>query len=259
MLHNFIIQDIKAANIPHKDNKLNKTLQNFMYTMLADPCDIAAKKSLAVMKELYRRQIWNDAKTVNVIAEACFSSVHKILVEALHFFLHADADLQAYESDDDDVAPDVDALQHAVHVGGKKGARLRKVKKAIDTVRRKDKRAQKADTCHFSALHLLNDPQTFVERLLSFLRKTNERFDTRLLLMNVISRVVGVHKLMLLSFYPFLLKYLQPHQKNVTQILSFVAQASHDLVPPEVLEPLVMALANHFVSETCAPEVMNVG
>jgi hypothetical protein len=37
---------------------MNRTLQNFMYTMLNDPSDIAAKKSLDVMIDLYRKRIW---------------------------------------------------------------------------------------------------------------------------------------------------------------------------------------------------------
>ena len=39
------------------------------------------------MIELYKRQIWNDEKTVNVIAEACMNSNPKIVVSACKFFL----------------------------------------------------------------------------------------------------------------------------------------------------------------------------
>ena len=51
-----------------------------MYTMLRDTNVIAAKKSLDVMVELYRKNVWNDAKTVNVLTTACFSSVTKVSV-----------------------------------------------------------------------------------------------------------------------------------------------------------------------------------
>jgi protein SDA1 len=46
MLHSHIVSDIKTANSKAKNNKLNKTLQNFMYTMLKDSSNIAAKKSM---------------------------------------------------------------------------------------------------------------------------------------------------------------------------------------------------------------------
>ena len=55
-----------------------QTLQNFMYTMLSDSDLLAAKKSLDAMVELYKKNIWKDAKTVNVIASACLSDLSKV-------------------------------------------------------------------------------------------------------------------------------------------------------------------------------------
>jgi len=50
------------------------------------------------MIELYKRKIWNDDKTVNVIAEAVFNANPKIVVAACKFFLILDYD---YESEDE--------------------------------------------------------------------------------------------------------------------------------------------------------------
>lgn len=50
-----------------------------------------------------------------------------------------------------------------------------------------------------------------------------------------------------------------PHKQDVTQVLAYVAQACHEFVPPEALESLLMKIANNFVSERSAPEVMAVG
>ncbi|KAG9463799.1 hypothetical protein GDO78_021053 [Eleutherodactylus coqui] len=57
-LYTHIVTDIKNINSKHKNNKVNTTLQNFMYSMLRDSSSIAAKMSLDVMIELYRRNIW---------------------------------------------------------------------------------------------------------------------------------------------------------------------------------------------------------
>lgn len=110
----------------------------------------------------------------------------------------------------------------------------------------------------FSALYLINDPQSFAEKLFKKLEHSKERFEVRLMLMSLISRLVGLHQvrfilialsiviifessvvcihvqLFLFNFYPFLQRYLQPHQQEVTKILTFLAQASHELVPAEV-------------------------
>lgn len=45
----------------------------------------------------------NDAKTVNVIAEACFSPITKIAVTAIQFFLGSNEDQDDDSDDEEDV------------------------------------------------------------------------------------------------------------------------------------------------------------
>ncbi|GAA6080805.1 protein SDA1 homolog [Tachysurus ichikawai] len=79
------------------------------------------------------------------------------------------------------------------------------------------------------------------------------------MLMELISRLVGIHELFLFNFYPFVQRFLQPHQREVTKILLCAAQASHQLVPPEIIEPVVTTIANNFVTDRNSGEVMTVG
>ncbi|CAG8548780.1 4568_t:CDS:10 [Scutellospora calospora] len=191
LLYSHIISDIKNNNAKHKNNKLNKTLQNFMYTILQSTTDstnvIAAKKSLDACIDLYKKGIWNDSKTVNIISEACFHSVTKIKVTAIQFFLESDNENQDEDSEDDyqDI-PDIKRLQHINLVNKTKKSKLRKLEKAISI-------------------------------------------------------------------------YIKPHQRDVTMVLVVVAQSCHELVPPDVLEPIIKTIANNFVSDHCASEVMTAG
>ncbi|CAG8581659.1 1983_t:CDS:10 [Paraglomus brasilianum] len=221
---------------------------------------IAAKKSLDVCIELYKKNVWNDDKTVNVIAEACFHPVTKIKVTALKFFLGSNEDEESGSSSEDDV-PDIRRLQHVNQINKKKKSKARKMEKALANVRKKEKQKHKAENFNFSALHLLNDPQGFAEKLFSILQQSsnNDRFEVKLMTMNLISRIIGIHKLMLLGFYPYLIRYLQPHQRDVTLVLAILAQATHELVPPDALEPVVKAIANGFINDRCAAEVMIAG
>ena len=98
LLRSHIVSDIKKLNLKKRNQNLNRTLQNFMSVMLRDASDIAARHSLDVMIELYRKRIWNDEKTVNIIAEACLSSNSKLIVSALQFFLS----IEEITDDDDD-------------------------------------------------------------------------------------------------------------------------------------------------------------
>lgn len=50
-------------------------------------------------------------------------------------------------------------------------------------------------------------------------------------MVSLVSRVVGVHRLLLVNFYPFLQRYLQPHQRDVTQLLAALVQVSTAISP----------------------------
>ena len=77
--------------------------------------------------------------------------------------------------------------------------------------------------------------------------------------MNMISRLIGCHKLHLLSFYNFVQRYLSNHQKEVTQILAYLVQATHELVPPDDMVPVVKTIAHNFIADRCPDEVIAVG
>ncbi|NXY74959.1 SDA1 protein, partial [Glareola pratincola] len=258
-LYTHIVSDIKNVNAKHKNNKVNTTLQNFMYTMLRDSNPTAAKISLDVMIELYRRNIWNDAKTVNVITTACFSKVTKVLVAALKFFLGKDEDeKQESDSESEDDVPTARDLIIRYATNKKNTKRKKKLEKAMKVLK-KQKKKSKPEVFNFSAIHLIHDPQDFAEKLLKQLENCKERFEVKMMLMDLISRLVGIHELFLFNFYPFVQRFLQPHQREVTKILLFAAQASHQLVPPEIIQSVLMTIANNFVTDKNSGEVMTVG
>jgi protein SDA1 len=80
-----------------------------------------------------------------------------------------------------------------------------------------------------------------------------------LFVLQLVTRLVGLHQLTLEKLYSFFLKYLSPRQQSVTTFLACLAQASHSLVPPDLLSPLVWKIANEFVSEASASEVASAG
>lgn len=297
------VGEIRRANQPNKNNALNKSLQAFMFGVLStrsrsseDDCPeaMAALKSLQISIELYRRRVWDDARTVNVIAEASLSGIsHKVTVTALNFFLGRFQGRGVKDGEDEDSAEpnffepedsksvrqtreNLKNLVHSMRVAGMSKAKAGKLKRVQAALKKKKggngedeeldwdeeggtvtKSKDKSGT--FSPIQLLNDPQGFAEKLFNQLKHSNESFDTKLLIMNVISRVIGAHELLLLDFYSFLHRYIQPHQKDVSKILAYTAQASHALVPPDTLVPVVMAIANNFISDHCRAEVIAAG
>jgi protein SDA1 len=77
--------------------------------------------------------------------------------------------------------------------------------------------------------------------------------------MQLLSRVMGAHKLCVLGFYSYIVKYLTYHQLRVPSILVALAQAVHDLTPPDAIAPVIRKIANEFVHPGVASEVIAAG
>jgi protein SDA1 len=73
-------------------------------------------------------------------------------------------------------------------------------------------------------------------------------------MLDTISRAIALHNLQFLQFYPYLIKYLEPSQINITKLLAVTAQSIHDLVPPESVSPILYTIANNFINDRSSPE-----
>lgn len=114
----------------------------------------------------------------------------------------------------------------------------------------------------YPAIEMLNNPQGLAETVFKRLKSSGHSaytFETKLLLINFITRLVGNQELLILPLYPFLQKYLGGHQRDVTAILAYVVQACHEYVPPDEVNGLLKAISHNFITERCTGEQMAVG
>jgi len=63
----------------------------------------------------------------------------------------------------------------------------------------------------------------------------------------------------LLPFYRSLIKYLEPKQKDVSQVLIALAESIHDLVPEDEIEAIIKHIIEHFVNDRCSEYTMTIG
>jgi len=267
-LRDHIVTDLKNTNAKHKDVKLNSSMQNFMFKMINDSHHVAAKMALKVMIDLYKKNVWNDAKTVNVIASACYRinentgrlDVTKLTPMALRFFLGADEEDDDKDDDDNDV-PTVKDVKMANKVNKKTKKRAKQLDNARKAHKKNVKKVRKVDSFNFSALHLIHDPQKFAEELCKLYMKEGgkQQFEVTMLFADLISRLIGTHQLFVLNYYKKIADYLRPHQKEVIPMLQFAAQAAHELIPHDDIQPVVSAIANNFITERNNSEVIAIG
>lgn len=258
-----ILMDLRSSNAKTTNHKLNRTMQTVLFNLVTS--DRTSSKGLWAIKltrELWKRQIWSDAKAVEVMKEASLAENEKVIVGGVRFFLGGDKEREEMEDESSDEEIDVGRVKHQVGINKKTRSKARAIEKAKATIKRRERKKNQPHQLNFSALHLLHDPQGFAETLFSkHLQNTKSKLnlEQKLMVLQLVTRLVGLHKLHIMHLYSYFQKYLTPRQPSVTSFLASLAQASHDLVPPDDLEPLVQKIANEFVSEASASEVATAG
>jgi protein SDA1 len=102
--------------------------------------DLTSSKGLWAIKftrELWKRQIWTDAKAVDIMKEASLAENQKVVVGGVRFFLGGDKEREELEdesSDGEDI--DMSALRHQMGINKKTKKRGRELKKAASTVKK---------------------------------------------------------------------------------------------------------------------------
>lgn len=229
--------------------------------MLNDPNKKAARKTLNIMISLYKKKIWNDAKTVNALATTCSSADQKISFASCQFFLSEYEEAEEDSSDEEEI----DELKNRYKLLGKANGkktkqRKNKLKLLMKSIERREKRRSKVEISKdFMPIDLLNDPTNFAEKLFSKLKNLKENFKLKLVLLRLIGRVVGRHKLFINNFFSYLLSYLSPTQSEITVILAALIETCHDIIPPGELEPVMHKLFDNFVSETLPAPYITIG
>lgn len=269
-----VVHSVRRMNQKHKNDAKNRALQNILFTMLQQEDEAKAKQSLITLCDLHRRKVWFDDRTANAICTACFHPSSRIMIAALSFLLDYeniedddDSDSDGSSSEDDSATqqPQVvsrEAMYKAHHKGTSSSKKKKKAKlqRAIRSMKRQQRMSsEKSNLNYYSPLSHLKDAQGFAEKLFSRLQTCNERFEIKMMMLKVIARTVGLHRLILLNFYPYLQKYVQPHQRDVTTLLAAAVQACHDMVPPDAVEPLFKQIVNQFVHDRSRTEAIAVG
>ncbi|KAL8656356.1 MAG: hypothetical protein Q9226_002691 [Calogaya cf. arnoldii] len=264
LLYQKCLSDLRTSNAKTTNHRLNRTFQTVLSNLLtSDRTSPKGLWSVKITRELWKRQIWTDSKAVEIMKEASLADNKKIIVGGVRFFLGGDKEREELEDESSDgEAIDMGKIKHQIGINRKTKKKARQMENAMATVKRKERKKKQPHPLNFSAFHLLHDPQGFAESLFfKHLQNSKSRLnlDQKLLVLQLISRLVGLHKLTIMNLYSYFIKYLTPRQPSVTSFLASLAQATHNLVPPDVLESLVEKIADEFVSEAVATEVASAG
>ncbi|KAK2378441.1 protein SDA1 protein [Trifolium repens] len=222
--------------------RCTRKIQNIMFNMLENETGEHAKRVLVTLWELYQEKVWFDDRTANAICDA----------SALSFLLlENDNKKQMIENEGDHDDSDNDAVDED-HNDGSQPLHPFHLRKRLP-----NPSSERSNVTYYSPLNHLIDMQGFAESLFCVLQCCTSEVET--LALKLTARLVGLHQLTLLEFYPFVQKYIKSHQQDAINVLEAVVQACHDKVPRNAVEPLFKQIVNQFVNDSSPQEVITVG
>lgn len=66
--------------------------------------------------------------------------------------------------------------------------------------------------------------------------------------------------MLLLPFYPHLIRYLQSHDKEkIGEIFAMIIESCHELVPPDEIKPIIEKIINNYITEYCNNQHITIG
>ena len=260
-----IVTDISRCWTRQKNFKEQVEWCDWMIHQLEHPSQTCRRRALAVIMELNRRRVWTSAKAVNAIAQSVLNTDKKTASAAAEFLL---GNLAAAEDAIDDIEEDEldsktidDMARRITHVKHSKSAtkKVERLKKAAERQVKRLRKVKLDNSLSCAVVDQVWDALQLATAVFKRVRKREFSFNTRLLFLQVVSRLIARHKLILLDFYPYMQRFIGPRQDKATKILAIVAEAVTDEVPPQELSSTVRVILDKFVTESMQPEIITVG
>lgn len=250
LLQHTITTDLRNANAKSKNHSLNRVVQGLLFGVVEvgmpghgeDVNGMALSRAgygrketsgksgsealwaVRLAAELWKKKIWNDEKTVALLALACLHPHPRVQSSAIRFFL---GDLHSSEagneSGSDDGSdkeggeiPNVASLLHRRKINKKTRSGDKKVRAAAHLAKKRrkaleDKKAEidgQDGSSNVAAIHLLHDPQGFGEKLFDELRRGDRRLtiEAKVRTMQLLARIMSCHQCSILGLYTFVVK-----------------------------------------------------
>jgi protein SDA1 len=133
-----ILADIRSANSKTTNHKLNRTLQHTLFNLVtADPTSPKGLWAVKITRGLWKRQVWKEAKAVEIMKEAALAENDKVVMGGVRFFLTGDEERQAAEEESsEDDGTDLNALRHQMGINKKSKKRMTDLKKSMASIKK---------------------------------------------------------------------------------------------------------------------------
>eukprot|EP00746_Dinoflagellata_sp_MGD_P012198 gnl/MRDRNA2_/MRDRNA2_125881_c0_seq1.p1 gnl/MRDRNA2_/MRDRNA2_125881_c0~~gnl/MRDRNA2_/MRDRNA2_125881_c0_seq1.p1 ORF type:complete len:391 (-),score=71.29 gnl/MRDRNA2_/MRDRNA2_125881_c0_seq1:116-1288(-) len=252
-----IAKDLAQMNVQERNQTAKREIRNFLIKSTQDDNKNVSSRAIEVLTALNRYGVWIDRPVINVLLQALFTSDLKIAGMVVHVFLGT-AGVTNGEAQEE---------PKAKRVWNKRKRRLElKGKKQVGDADDSDdasiagETGSQAPAANFQAIDLVNDPHGLAQQLMGRINtKNKDPFAYKVLLLQLVSRLVGRRLLLLQDFYPQFVKWLHPKSIHLPALVPFLAESVHRQVPHTEFKCVIDHIVCDFIRKEASKEAMEIG
>lgn len=264
LIFKHMIQLIDKIDHHGRKSDIHKELVEHITERTRDSDYGYAKNVFKLLVALMRKEIWRDAKVVNLIAEGTYHDSQDIVILCCKFFIE-NVDNEDLEISDDENQARLSTLKKGKSakfvMAHKKKTKSEKSKmdKIKKQVRKAHGTSKTKENTNFLLVELLYQPLALSDKIFNKLKGSKMPFKAKLSQMGLLSRIIWRFELIFPNYFHYMHRYIKTNNNELPAVLTALAGCCHARTPLSELQPLVTLILQNFANEAAPYDKLVMG
>lgn len=247
-----------------KRSAVHKELLDHIAERSREPDFKYAKNIFKMLIALMKKEIWKDAKVVNLIAEGTYHDSQDIVMLCCRFFVeNVDKDELEISSDEEEKRKDTFRKGKTAKFVMGHQKKTKSGQSKLDKMRNKVKHLQgnteRKENTSFLLIELLYNPLSLCDMIFSKMKSSKMSLKAKLCQMGLLSRIIWRNELIFPNYFHYLHRYIKSNSNELPQVLSCLAGCCHSRTPMNELGPIVKLILQNFANEAASHDRIVMG
>lgn len=247
------------AEIMRDDKEHRKSIQEILLNAIHSGVDSHSKRASYIFMHLISREIWIDRESSEMVFEMIFKAP-PVVTNFIFKYLLDRVQLVLTEEEIEISAPKKTDSKIKKETRGDKKKKERQEKELKKKEEEKKEKEARKEPNIVSLLSRLEDKGPyFGAKLFKKIKSSEHSSETKLMMAQIVSRIIGYHKVNIKGFLGYMMRFLFPHQDKLTSVFSAIAQSIHENTPNKEVEAVCDLIVENFCSDYKDDDIIAYG
>lgn len=264
LIFRHMLQLIDKVDHQGRKSDVHKELLDHITERTRDSDFKYAKNVFKLLIALMKKEIWKDAKVVNLIGEGTYHDNQDIVILCCNFLI------ENVDNDDLEISSDEEENRLSTLKKGKAAKyiaahrkKTKSEKSKMDKIKKKVRKAHGTDrrkeNINFLLIELIYNPLALCDKIFNKLKGSKMPFKAKLSQMSLLSRIIWRFELIFPNYFHYMHRYIKSNNNELPAVLTALAGCCHARTPMTELQPIVSLILQNFANEAAPYDKLVMG